>query len=234
MFNGSAFQNMGTADQLLHLNMKTPQSAAKGVKTVENNVKTEEPAVVSQMEMVDVTTVSVRAEEVAAPKLLNFLGYKIDLTAKIDGFKESYVKNYALTKSHNLMVARFAEFKTAALGALLSVLGVPNDEIENLQKKAVRDAIVQNESLFTENEYNDELLSIIGGSKKRMRAQNKVMAEIRGQLMIQAKNLGIENRYTRERVLELKLAQCRKILEKFVEERSNLEYQLQFVAFGVN
>ena len=227
------FQNTATADQLLH-HLKTPQSAAKGAKQVENNLKAEKPEIAPQMEMVDVTTVSVRAEEVAAPKLLSVLGYKIDLTAKIEGFKESYTKNFALTKSHNLMVARFADFKTGALGALLSALGVPNDEIENLQKKAVREAINQNESLFAENEYNDELLSIIGGSKKRMRSQNKVMGDIRGQLMIQAKNLGIENRYTRERILELKLTQCRKILEKFVEERSNLEYQLQFVAFGVN
>lgn len=232
MLNGG-FQNTATADQLFH-NIKLPQTAAKGVKQVENNVKTEKPEIVPQMEMVDVTTVSVRAEEVAAPKLLNFFGYKLDIAARIDNFKESYVKNYTLTKSHNLMVARFAEFKAAALGALLSVLGVPNDEIENLQKKAVRDAIAQNESLFTENEYNDELLSIIGGSKKKMRSQNKVMGEIRNQLMIQAKNLGIENRYTRERVLELKLAQCRKILDKFMDEKNNLEYQLQFIAFGVN
>jgi len=232
----SGFQNPAAESVLSGFHpLKAPQNAAaKGVKQVENQVKAQKPAETPQIEMVDVTTVSVRAEEVAAPKGMNFFGYKIDLSARVESFKENYLKNYAMTKSHNLMVSRFAAFRAAALGALLSMLGVPRDEIENLQKKAVRDTINQNKILFEENEFNEELLGIIGGSKKQARAQAKVIGEIRNQLMIQAKNLGIDSQYTREKILEIKLAQCHKILEKFLEERNNLEYQSQFFVFGVN
>jgi len=224
------FQNTATAEQLFYP-LKTPQkAAAAAVENKKQPAKTEE---FPQIQMVDVTTVSIRPEEVEAPKLLNFFGYKIDLTSKIADLKDSYVKNYGQTKSHNLMVARFAEFKTAALGALLAVLGVPSDEIENMQKKAVRDAVKQNKLLFEENEYNAELLSLIGGGKKRMRAQNRVISDIRSQLAIQAVNLRMEP-YSKEKVLEIKLAQCRKILEKFLEEKNSLDYQYQLVAFGVN
>ena len=229
----SGFQNTATADQLFY-HIKTQPNAAKGSKQVENNAQAKKAEEAPQIKMVDVTSVSIRPEEVAAPKTLNLFGYKLDLSAKIEGFKENYSQNYALTNSHNLMVARFAEFKTAALGALMGMLGVPSDEIENLQKKATRDAVQQNKLLFEENEYNEELLGIIGGPKKRLRTQGKVIAEIRSQLMIQAKNLGVDNEYTRERILEIKLAQCNKILEKFGEEKNNLEYQYKFVFFGVN
>jgi len=188
----------------------------------------------SQMEMVDVTSISILPKEIEAPRVYSFFGYKIDLASKIADFKESYQNNYALTKSHNLLVARFAEFKTAAMGALLAMLGVPDDELEKMRKKVVRGAIQQNKSLFEENEYNGELLSVIGASKKTTNAQNKVLAEVRGQLLIQAKNLGLEDFYSREMILEIRLEQCRKILEKFLDEKKNLECQSQMIVFGVN
>jgi len=178
---------------------------------------------------VDVTTVSIYQEEVESPRLLRFMGHKIDITAKVAEFKENYVKNFMLTKSHNLMVARFAEFKTAFLGYLLSLCGVASEDIKKLQEKAVKDGIRQNNLLFEENEYNNELLSLIGGSKKQMRAQQKVAGEIRNQLIIQAKNLGLSNHYTQEKILEIQLSQCQKILQKFQEEKFNLEYQLAYL-----
>ncbi len=222
-----------TADQLFYA-LKTPQPALKGAKQVEQPKQANKAEEHPQVQMVDVTSVSIMPEEVKAPQHLSFFGYKIDLTSKIAELKDSYVKNYTMTKSHNLMVARFSEFKAAAVGALLGMLGVPSDELENLQKKAVKDAIRQNQNLFEENEYNAELLGIIGGSKKQIKSQNRVMADIRNQLMVQAANLGMENHYTKEKILEIKLAQCRKILEKFMEEHNNLEYQYQLTTFGVN
>lgn len=182
---------------------------------------------------VDVTSVSIYADEVSAPKMLNFLGYKVDLKAKMDVFKESYIKNYALTKSHNLMVARFAELKTAFYGYLLSLLGCTSEDIRKLQKKAIGDAVQQNKVLFEENEFNGELLAIVGGGgRKQMRTQQKIMNEIRNQLIIQAKNLGLGDYYTSRRIVEIQIEQCRKILSKFCEEKVSLEYQLAY--FGAN
>lgn len=240
---GSGFQNTATADQqpFWHINAlqnaaKKPaeQSNANTVKQVKSEIQASKPEWYSQVEMVDVTSVSIMPEEVQAPRSINFFGYKIDLSSKIEDLKQNYIKNYTLTKSHNLMVARFSQFKTASLGALLSMLGVSHNELENMQEKSVRVAARQNKLLFEENEYNGELLSIIGASKKRMRGQNRVLSEIRNQLLIQAKNLGLEGYYTQEKILEIRLAQCSKILEKFLEEKTNLEYQSQMMAFGVN
>ena len=183
--------------------------------------------------LIDVTSVSVYAEEVSAPRELNFFGYKIDLKAKVDGFKENYIKNFALTKSHNLMVARFAEMKTGLYAYLLSLLGVSSEDLRKLQKKAITGSIQQNKALFEENEYNGELLGIVGGGgRKLMRQQEKIIGEIRDQLMVQAKNLGLRDHYTPERVIEIKIEQCRKIMGKFQEEKNNLEFQLAYS--GVN
>jgi predicted SPOUT superfamily RNA methylase MTH1 len=230
-----SFQNNQLPDhKLLAQNVKTSQNQAKEQVRVEDKRMVEKMEHAPDLQMVDVTTVSIRPEEIEAPKMLNFFGYKIDLSARIADLKDTYIKNYSQTMSHNLMVARFAEFKTAAVGALLTMLGVPSDEIEKMQKKTVRDIVQQNKMLFEENEYNAELLGIIGGSKKQMKGQARVLGEIRNQLMVQATNLGLEQYYNKERILEIKLAQCRKILEKFMEEKTNLEYQGQIVTFGLN
>lgn len=181
---------------------------------------------------VDVTSVSVRAEEVTPPKDFNLLGYKIDIGSKIDSLKDSYVKNFALTKSHNLMVARFAELKTGAISYALSILGCSTEELRKLQKEAMDSSIKQNKLLFAENEYNAELLAIIGGNKKQIKAQQKVISEIRKQLVAQANNLGLKDQYTNERVLEIQIEQCDRIKQKFADERDNLNYQLNFC--GVN
>lgn len=231
------YNNTATAEQQTWQFKPAPNALKKpaeqaAAKQVANKAEAAKTEWYSQLTMTDVTTVSIMPEEVEAPRLLNFGGYKIDLASKIADLKGNFIKNYSLTKSHNLMVARFAEFKTAALGALLSMLGVPREELENLQKKATRDAIRQNKALFEENEYNRELLDVIGASKKRLRAQNKLLNEVSTQLMIQAVNLGLEGEYSQERILEIRLEQCKKILDKFLEEKDNLEYQHQMVLVG--
>jgi hypothetical protein len=182
---------------------------------------------------VDVTSVNIHAEEVAAPQELKVFNYKIDLQAKLEGFKESYAKNYSLSKSHNLMVARFAELKSAFYGYLLATLGVSSEDIRKLQKQAIKGAVKQNKQLFEENEYNSELLAIVGGGgKKKARAQQKVVGEIRQQLIAQARNLGLGDHYTTRRVIEIQVEQCQKIMSKFREEKNGLEYQLKY--YGVN
>ncbi|MFA4905355.1 MAG: hypothetical protein WC645_02505 [Candidatus Margulisiibacteriota bacterium] len=204
------------------------QSAIKWmVETEDGAVKLKPLANTSQ---VDVTTVSIFQDEVEAPTALKFLGHKIDISVKVAEFKENYVKNYTLTKSHNLMVARFAELKTAFFGYLLSLCGVASEDIKKLRDKALQDGIQQNKMLFEENEYNGELLSIVGGGgKKAMRAQQKVISEIRNQLIAQAKNLGLPSYYSQERILEIQITQCQRIMQKFGEEKVNLEYQLAYL-----
>jgi hypothetical protein len=180
---------------------------------------------------VDFTTVATHEESVSAPRVFSFLGYKIDVQSKIEVFQQAYIKNYQLGRSHNLMVARFAEFKVAFLGHLLSLLGVSSKDIEKLQKKAIASSVYENKILFAENEYNAELLAIVGGgSSKKMRAQKRAIQEIRKQLVLHAERLGMEDYYNRERVIDIQMEQCRKIYDKFCEEKMNLEYQRAYGA----
>lgn len=177
-----------------------------------------------------VTSVAVRSTEVAVPKELNIYGYKIDLKGKIESYKEKYAKNFALTRSHNLMVSLFARVKSAFYGELLRTLGVPQEEIKGLQKHALDGLKRQNMALFVENEYNNELLAIVGGgSRKQVKQQQRITGEIRTQLVTQGKNLGMADQYSQVKVLETQLEQCRNIREKFVEERNNLKYQLAYL-----
>jgi len=190
-------------------------------------------AAIPNTTQVDVTSVSIYADEVSAPRTLSLFGCKIDFNEKIEGFKENYIKNYTLTKSHNLMVARFAELKTAFYAYLLSLAGCTSEDIRKLQKKAIEGSIKQNKMLFEENEYNGELLTIVGGGGKRqIRAQQRVIGEIRNQLAIQMKNLGLGDCYATRRIIEIQIEQCQKILNKFQEEKASLEYQLAY--FGAN
>ncbi|MBI5699543.1 hypothetical protein HZC35_04430 [Candidatus Saganbacteria bacterium] len=204
------------------------QSAIKWMVETENGAVKLKP--LANTSQVDVTTVSIYQDEVEAPTALKFMGQRIDISVKVAEFKENYVKNYTLTKSHNLMVARFAEFKTAFFGYLLSLCGVASEDIKKLRDKALQDGIHQNKMLFEENEYNGELLSIVGGGgKKAMRAQQKVISEIRNQLIAQAKNLGLPSYYSQERILDIQITQCQRIVQKFGEEKVNLEYQLAYL-----
>jgi len=180
---------------------------------------------------VDFTTVTTNEETIGRPETISLLGYKVNIRSKVDFFLQAYSKNYQLARSHNLMVARFAEFKVAFLGYLLSLLGLSSKELLDLQKKALSSSIKENKILFNENEYNAELLAIVGGGgNKKLKAQKRAIAEIRKQLVLHAERLGLENYYSKEKVTEIQLEQCRKIYEKFCEEKLNLEY---LRAFGV-
>lgn len=183
----------------------------------------------AKFKQVDVSTIS-SPKRVKALGEVSLLGYKISLADKIDSFKENYIKNYAQTKSHNYLMSKFAMLKVAFLGQMLSMLGMSSEDIRKLQKQAIESSIDENQALFNENEYNSELIEIVGGAKKKIRAQKKAIDEIRRQLRTQANNLGIGHYYTQRRIIEIKLEQSRAILGNFIEEKSNLEYQLEYMA----
>lgn len=225
MLDAQNFQPQ-TADKTLQMIRHRQTAAPK----IENDLEKLKMPTVTELTHVDVTSITIYADEVSAPKSLNFLGYKIDLKAKVAVFQDNYTKSYSLTKSHNLMVARFAEMKTSFYGYLLSLLGFSSEDLRKLQKKALEGSINQNKLLFEENEYNSELLAIVGGgARKQMKSQQRVTAEIRKQLALQMKNLGLGEYYTTRRIVEIQIEQCRKISTKFQEEKNSLEYQLAFL-----
>lgn len=63
-------------------------------------------------------------------------------------------------------------------------------------------------------------------SKKRKKAQQRILSEIKGQLHIKAKKLGIEDRFSELNFEAMKLDAAKRILDDLNSERSNLEYEL--------
>jgi len=155
--------------------------------------------------------------------------YKIDLPAKVEQLKNSYINNYIKARSHNYIVAKFSELKVAFLGQMLSLMGVSISELQKMQKKALSNSVEENILMFEENEYNGEMIQIIGGSPKRVKNDLKVIEEIRTQLMTQMDRLGKPNYYTQQRLVEVKIDACKRILEEFTNELNYLQYQLDYL-----
>jgi hypothetical protein len=64
-------------------------------------------------------------------------------------------------------------------------------------------------------------------SKRRKKAQEKILGEIQNQLKIKAKKLGVEDKFKDVDFEEMKVEGARKILDDLNLERANLEYELQ-------
>jgi hypothetical protein len=63
-------------------------------------------------------------------------------------------------------------------------------------------------------------------SKKRKRAQEKILGEVKKQLSIKAKKLGVDDKYAGVNFEIMKLDAARKILDDLNSEKSHLEYEL--------
>jgi hypothetical protein len=167
-------------------------------------------------------------QSISATVIAHKMGYKINLQEKMEVLKDKYIKNYLQSKSHNFMVAKFAELKTAFLSQTLSNLGITPPELQKMQKKALKGAQEENELLFEENEYNEEMIFVIGGSPKKIKKEIRIMDEIRQQLATQMTKLGKPNYYSQEHLLFIKLKACKKMQEEFQKERDNLQYQKDY------
>ncbi|MFC1478424.1 hypothetical protein ACFL57_03095 [Candidatus Margulisiibacteriota bacterium] len=180
----------------------------------------------------DITSVSLHKDEVKAPDKLDWkiLGYEIDVEGKKPELIESFKKAYLGSKSNNKLMAAFEGFKASCIGATLSRIGLSAKEIDDLKQEAIEEGIDEIEHTFAENEYNSELLEIVGSGKaKTKREQQSIVGEIRKQLMARMKALGKGDYYTEEKIIEIQLKQCEEILLRFREEEQNIKYELAFL-----
>lgn len=66
-------------------------------------------------------------------------------------------------------------------------------------------------------------------SSKSKKAQNRILTEIRDQLVLQAERWGRTDHYTPLKLEEIELEQCRKIRSDLLAEKSNLEYEMNML-----
>lgn len=160
--------------------------------------------------------------------ILSGFGIKIKMDKKLDAMLEKYKKHFKKTKSHNKMLAQFAQFNVDMIGLVLSKLGVSQEELMELRRVLTGECIEENLAMRDENIYNMELVQIIGGKQSKVKADLEVMHEIADQLVIQAKKLDIEEEYSPQALLLAKINKCKEILESFQEEKNKLSYFLDF------
>ncbi|MCP4049702.1 MAG: hypothetical protein GY730_03240 [bacterium] len=170
-----------------------------------------------------------RSRESKVLKSLKKLGFKIDLTSNVVELKESYMQNTIQAKSSNSLLARYARFKLGIIGQILSLIGVMQEDLRHLQKKAIETAIEENLSLMAENIYNMELTELVYGNRKKVRRTLAMYAEVENQLITQMIRLGSKYNWTRISLLEERIKQCRKIQEEFQNEKNALAYHLEFI-----
>jgi len=63
-------------------------------------------------------------------------------------------------------------------------------------------------------------------SKKRRKAQQRILSEIKSQLTIKAKKLNIEDRFSEINFEAMKMDAAKRILDDLNAEKTNLEYEL--------
>jgi hypothetical protein len=213
------------------LTEKAEQNRGLWVKTTDSRGKTSYTIDVTTLSaQADFTQVPTHEQTVRAPMVIKTLGYKIDIQKQAQSLMDSYVKNWMQSRSHNLILAKLGEVKTAALGHLLSLLGLSSEDLKKLQKKALGVAITENKALLEENLYNLELLEMVGAGGKKGRPQKIVLEEVQKQILTQARRLGIGDQYSQDRILELKIKVAKDLLFKFKEEEANLKYELEYLS----
>jgi hypothetical protein len=160
--------------------------------------------------------------------ILRILGFKIDYSDKVATLKDRYMDYVVQARSHNFLLAKYGQFKVDFTGYFLSILGVTQEEIRKLQKKAITNSVKENIGQMEENIYNVELMEIIGGenvSQKKM----ALFQEIIDQLTRQMQLLGEEDYYNEKKILEIRLRQCSKILDELNKEDKDLQYQYDYI-----
>jgi hypothetical protein len=160
--------------------------------------------------------------------ILRSLGHKISLDERASQLKQSYMNSVVQARSHNFFLAKYAQFKVGIFGQLLILIGLTPDEIEAIRRKSISEGVKENEALMSENIYNLELTELVYGNSKKTKKTIKIYQEVIRQLTIQMNAFGKQNYWSKARILEEKIKQCKKIQEEFEREKELLNYQLDY------
>lgn len=162
-------------------------------------------------------------------QMLRVMGIKIDVSNKMNQFKQNYMQQFIQSRSPNFFVARFSQLKCGFTSQILSLLGMASSEIRKLQKEALKSAREENKKLMSENIYNIELCELVYGRTPKAKKSLELLQEMERQLIEQMTLLGKASFYTKTRLLEERKYQCEKIKEEFLKERSVIQYKLSHI-----
>ena len=156
-------------------------------------------------------------------KLWRLISYKLNDKQRINQLKQSYHDTLQQYYSHNDILSQFSSFKASVLGKILDKSGVDAAECKKIRQSVKKQVFEENKHLMAENIYHLELSELLYGKKKNTRPQRAKMLLMQQKLLYQMQKM--DNSYwNKERLLEEKITQSKKIREELVDERKNLRY----------
>jgi hypothetical protein len=161
-------------------------------------------------------------------EIMRNLAYKIDFSARKEEFKEMFKYNLQQSRSDNMFVSRFSQFKVGVVGQILTGIGIPIEELKKLKKQAFKEVFDENCLEMQENIYNIELVEIINGKKRRTKRSLKMFYELQMKLIKTMNNIGRVGYWSKSRLFEEKIKQCKRIRDEMSTEKAHLEYLLSY------
>jgi hypothetical protein len=162
-------------------------------------------------------------------EILKYASQKVDMQGKVPELKETYMQNIVQSRSHNFFLARYAAFKVGMIGQLLSVMGVAQEELQKMQKKALEGAKDENITQMSDNMYNLILTELIHGNNRKSHKTLAMFQEAERQLIIQMDRLGFKDHWNPIKLYEERIRQAKKIKEEFVKEKGTLHYHYLYL-----
>ena len=162
-----------------------------------------------------------------AKDIIKHMGHEVNFSKRKEELKEMLRHNIQEARSPNKFVASFSDFKVGIVNQILTFLDVPLAEIKQIKKEALDELVQENTNEMEENLYHLELLEILHGKTKKARKQSTIFNHLKLDLTIQMNKIFDHNYWTFEKIQEVKIKQCKKILDEFKDEQKHLEYTLE-------
>jgi len=156
-------------------------------------------------------------------------GYEIDLGPKLNRFKEWLSQATIQSRSSQFFVSKLGELKVGMLIRVLSVLGVPPEELQTIQRAALQSAIQENITLMGDTIYSSELTELLQGGTRKAKRALRLFATTKKQLITQMQRLGQPDYWSSLRLTEENITQLGRLMASLESERHQLTYQAEFL-----
>lgn len=153
------------------------------------------------------------------------LALKLD-DSSLAPLKQKYYQACYDSLTHIPLTALYNKGLMAGRGFALSLRKVGSQELAELLKKARTKKTEDTEAMAYETDYNLNLLKITAAPKGQIKALEQVAANLKATGSI----LGMDEYYSQENVLVRGERICLDLLQRFSEERAQLDYQLDYLA----
>ena len=164
-----------------------------------------------------------------AKEIIKNKGHEINFEKKRPELKEMLRHNIQESRSQNTFVAQYAKFKVGIVNQMLTFLDTPLEEIDSIKKEALDEIITDNKTEMAENIYHLELIDILHGKTKKAKKQAIIYKQLQTELFLQINGILEPGYWSKEKLLEEKIKQCKKICEEFANEKQHLEYLLDVI-----